>query len=217
MGRNSTGAVTTGAALRIELSYLLKAGIIKKGCKIQTDITWTSGAIIKIEANYHNQARYNIRLIYRTTDREGNKTDHDYKIYLDEVLSNLGKGYVLYFLCPVSGDRCRVLYMCYGSDIFKARASYQNRIYYSCQVSSKYGYPNDRYHSLEKQIESLRKSKRKQLTYKGQPTRFALRLKRLKHEKDKYNEISDYFLTYMLYKSTLSNYEFNRIMKMALR
>jgi len=184
MGRWSTGALTTGEALRIELSYLLKVGIIKKGCEIHSSLSWTSGANIKIETNYHVEAGYYIRLIYTKTESETDKTNHDYKIYLDEVPSNLGKGNILYFICPVSGNRCRVLYMCYGSQIFKSRLAYQHRIYYKCQISSKMDHANSRYWSIDGRIENLKKDRRKQLTYKGKPTKYALHLARLEEERD---------------------------------
>jgi len=184
MGRQSTGALTTSEVLRIELTYLLKTGIIKKGYEIHTGLSWTSGARITIETNYNTQAGNYIRLIYTKTENEGHKTNHDYKIYLEEIPSNLGKGQVLYFLCPVSGKRCRVLYMCYGSQIFKSRAAYQNRIYYDCQTSSKMDHANSRYWSLEKRIENLQKNRREQFTYKGKPTKYALQLERLQEEQE---------------------------------
>lgn len=182
MGRWSTGALTTGEALRIEITDLLKRGLIKKGYEIHGCLNWASGASIKIETSYNTEAGNYIRLIYTKTESEADKTDHDYKIYLDVTPSNLGKGQILYFICPVSGERCRVLYMCYGSPIWKSRLAYQHRIYYSCQISSKMDHANSRYWSIDSRIENLKKNRRKQLTYKGRPTKYALQLERLQSE-----------------------------------
>jgi hypothetical protein len=189
MGRWSTGAATTAEALRIELSYLLKSGILKKGCEIASSLQWTNGSTIQIETSYNTQAGNYIRLIYTQTDREGNKTDHDYKIYLTTVPSNIGKGEVLYFQCPESGKNCRILYMAYGCPIWKSKAAYKNRIYYQSQVSSKMNYSNDRYWELNREIEKMYKSRRKQLTYKGKPTRFALRLEQLELLMQEYDHL----------------------------
>lgn len=189
MGRWSKGAVTTGEVLRIELSYLLQQGIIKKNCEILSGLSWTSGAQIRIETSYNTKAGSYIRLIYSSIDRDGNKTDHDYKIQLDTVPSNIGKGDVIYFICPVSGNRCRILYMAYGSAIWKSRATYKNRIYYQCQASSKMSHSNDRYWKLEKELEKLHKSRRKQYAYRGKPTKFALRLLKISGLMQKYDHL----------------------------
>ena len=181
MGRWSTGALTTSEVLRIELSYLLKTGTIKKSCEILSALSWTSGANIRIETSYNTKAGNYIRLIYTTTDSEGNKADHDYIIGLITVPSNIGKGEVLYFRCPESGKNCRILYKAYGSPIWKSKAAYKNRIYYQSQLSSKMNHSNDRYWELKREIEKMEKSRRKQFTYKGKPTKFALRLEQLEH------------------------------------
>lgn len=123
--------------------------------------------------------RPSIRLVYTMTDRTtGVEEDRDDTVYLKAVPSNLGKGEVLYFICPVGGQRCRILYKAYNCPIWKGRQSYQNRIYYPSQKSSKREYSNNRYWDLDKQIERLR-GKRKPGTYRGKPTKRAERLKRL--------------------------------------
>ena len=187
MGRHSTGSVTTGEVLRIELSNLLKTGAIKKHCLCYRQMSWTNGSSIQIETSYKTDKGDYIRLIYRNTDHEGNKTDKDYKIYFMVVPSNLGKGEVLYFICPETHNRCRVLYCCYGSDIWKSRLAYRHRIYYNCQVSSKRSYWNSRYWDYENKIEKLEAEnvkRRKQYSYKGKPTKFALKMEKLNMFRD---------------------------------
>ena len=173
MGRWSTGVETTSGVKRIELSYLLKNKYIQKDCAISGSINWTNGSSIGIKTEYHKEENY-IRLIYTNTDSTGQKKDFDYKIQLVTVPSNLGKGNVLYFVCPVSGERCRILYKAYGSDIWKSRNSYRNRIYYPDQIENK------RFRIFknlfnDKVLESLYQKKRKS-HYKGKPTRLMKRI-----------------------------------------
>jgi hypothetical protein len=46
MGRWSTGAITTDGAIKLELSYLLKNGYIKKGYNTSASLSWTDGSSI---------------------------------------------------------------------------------------------------------------------------------------------------------------------------
>lgn len=137
MGRWSTGAITTNGAIRLELSYLIKNGYIKKGCNTSASPSWTGGSSINFESFYSNDNPY-IRLKYtETVHSTGEESKHDYNIYLESIPSNLGKEEILYFICPDSGRRSRVLYRCYGSKIWKSREAYQNRIYYQTQLDPK--------------------------------------------------------------------------------
>ena len=63
MGRDSTGAVTTGQALRLELSYLLNARLLKKGHEISGTITWSNVSCISVESNLKD-SEYWLRLRY---------------------------------------------------------------------------------------------------------------------------------------------------------
>jgi hypothetical protein len=188
MGRNTSGSVTTGEAMRIELSYLLKNKFIVKGKDIYKGLGWSNGSSIAVFSVYDNAWPF-IRLLYSTTDNNtGEKTEHNEIIYLAEVPSNLDKGYVLYFLCPVTGRKCRILYKCYGSPIWKSRSAYQNRIYYQSQVSSKLNYFNDRYWRVEKQLKQLYSSVVKS-QYKGRKTRLQQRIERLEYRQSYYDEM----------------------------
>jgi hypothetical protein len=162
MGRNSTGAITTGEVIRIELSYLLKKGFIQKGCYLSGTMSWTNGSNISFESSFTKDFRY-IRLVYQSTNNyTGEVTHHDYKIELTTLPSNLGKGEVIYFICPSTGRRARILYKCYGSLIWKSRTAYKNRIYYNSQQCSKNDYHNSRYWSIEKELERCYKRRKKQ-------------------------------------------------------
>ncbi|MEM6806805.1 MAG: hypothetical protein AAF696_35720, partial [Bacteroidota bacterium] len=157
MGRCSTGAETCEGSARIELSSLLKAGYLRKGCKVKGSLNWqyrgSPSGNIGFESVWSEDENY-IRLIYTLTERNSEEAfKYDYKVFLTSVPSNLGKGNILYFLCPVSGKRCRVLYRAYGSQIWKSRGAYENKLYYSSQLSSKMSYANDRFWNLDRKIE----------------------------------------------------------------
>ena len=194
MGRHSTGAWTTDDCLRIELSYLLKAKYLVRGRITKGSLSWQcngnpSGNITILSSWLTGEGqRPYIRLTYTMTDRTtGVKEDRDDTVYLEARPSNLGNGEVLYFICPSSGQRCRILYKAYGCPIWKSRAAYQHRIYYPAQKSSKREYFNTRYWQLDSQIKKVQ-GKRWPGTYRGKPTKRAERLKLL----ELYQEEADY-------------------------
>lgn len=177
MGRHTTGSLTTNEVYRIELSYLLKRKFIQKGRTIEFILRWNNGSKISVVSCYIADEIW-LKLHYTVTDYEGKKHDYDYKIHLTENPSNLGIGNVLYFICPNSGNLCRILYKCYGSHIWKSRKAYKYRIYYPCQVSSKLSYFNDRYWQIDKKLENL-KIKRRNYYYKNNKTKRLKRIERL--------------------------------------
>ena len=196
MGRYSTGAWTTDECLRIELSFLLKKKYLIRGKQTAGSLSWNCNGQpsgnISIYCSWPSDPakRPSIRLLYTTTDRTtGVKEDRDDTVYLEAYPSNLGKGEVLYFICPSSGKRCRILYKAYGCPIWKSRQSYQNRIYYPSQKCSKREYYCERYWALDKQIEKLRTPKRRSKTYRGKPTKRAERLERLADEQCDYDTL----------------------------
>ena len=128
---------------------------------------------------------------YSITSRtDGTKTDRRYKVYLHEVDSNLGKGKVLYFLCPQSGAKCRILYQAYDSVLFKSRDSYRNRLYYDCQQTSKLNRYNDNYWRIEKHLEKVKKEAcHGKRTYKGELTKAAQRYNKLVYKQGEMDQL----------------------------
>jgi hypothetical protein len=77
-------------------------------------------------ALYHAIRGMKIHQAYYTlTKPSGEEFKLDYKIQLTSIPSNLGRGEVLYFVCPTSGRRARILYRAYGSHYFKSRQAYR--------------------------------------------------------------------------------------------
>lgn len=181
MGRYSTGATTVNAAQRIEMSYLIKRGYFscfgKQYGSHTQQMSWTDSSSIGVETVHKPNETY-LRLYYTITDnRTGEKTEMDYKVFIEYKPSNLGKGSVLYFRCPVSNKRCRILYRAYGSQYFKAKEAYKNRLYYTTQLSSKNYLPFDQYREAEAKYDRLIQSKkRQQTTFKGKRTKHNLKV-----------------------------------------
>src|SRR4051794_10619144 len=116
-----------------------------------------TGSISCVSSYLENDCNKYLELIYTLTSRrDGTKTNRQYKVYLDEVDSNLSKGKVLYFLCPESGRRCRILYSAYGSYLFKSREVYRYRLYYDCQQASKLSKYNDTYWRIESHLKKVK-------------------------------------------------------------
>lgn len=185
MGRYKTGACAVHGSLRIELSILKKRGILKKGAILESTYSWTNGASIRVIGYWRNDEIF-VQLFYTQTKGE-KKKKLDYKVPIVGVKSNLGKGELLYFVCPVSGKRCRTLFLAYGSETFKARAAYQNRIYYNSQWQSKYDYWLTRYWDYQEKVEAFRE-KPKKTHYQGKPTRIMKRLEEMEERLDYYDK-----------------------------
>ena len=182
MGRPSTGAWTVYESSRIEMSYLLKHIYLKKGRIASGNLEWSNqhgkklGSIGLICCYGSEDNEKFIVLEYTITDRSGKKTALNYRVWLIEVDSNLGKGKVLYFKCPQSGKRSRILYKAYDSDIFKSREAYKNILYYDCQQSSKLSRYNENYWRIDKHLSDIKtQASNGDRTYKGLLTKRAVR------------------------------------------
>lgn len=188
MGRYTTGYVCTSEVMRIELSLLIKQGYIRKGCKVSGTLSWSNGSQVSIRSEYTSTKKY-ISLHYSITTAEGITLQYDRCIQLISIPSNLGKGEIIYFICPASGRRCRILYKCYGSHIWKSRQAYTGRIYYLKQMLTKRSYYLEAYLEAEKQLAQLL-SERKSYTYKGKPTKRLQRIEKLQKDMERFDALT---------------------------
>ena len=184
MGRWSTGAITTGECMRLNINSYLKN--LKERQNIYGSISWTNGASIGVYL-FFNDYSATLNLKYTKTDHKGEKHDLNYNVTIISRPSNLGTGRIYYFLCPFSGKRCRILYMGYGSLYFKSREAYSHRIYFPSQMSSRLDKHNDKYWNLEHKLERLYKTHPKK-HYKGQKTTKQQQIERLERQQE-YHEI----------------------------
>lgn len=176
MGRYSTGAPIAEASVRLSLTYLIREGFVRQGEYSSGSLNWTNGCSVQIFCVCLDGAKY-VQLTYGATIN-GETVKHNHKIKLAAIPSNLGKGEVLYFVCPVSGRLCRYLYLSPQTLKFVSREANPARIYYRSQLSSKLDKSNDRYWAIESILKKLGKE-RHLLKYSGRKTRYALRIERL--------------------------------------
>ena len=187
-GRSNRSAITTGAAVKLNIDKLVKDNCFKVGTNISFTSCWSNGWKINMLSKGKEDEMY-FRVMYKQTNNTTKESkDFDYKIYIDKVKSNLGKGYNLYFLCPVSGKRCKILYLCYNSEMFKCREAYRNRIYYHAQTHSKEYRLNGRFFQLENKLESELK-RRATDTYKGKETKRSKRVNKLIEKRNNVDEL----------------------------
>lgn len=190
MGRNSTGAMTVNSSHRIEINDLIKWGYFKYIGSHSRTMVWNDGSEITI--HIHNQPEdCSLMLDYNLTDSYGEKHLLIYRIDIEKIPSNLGKGSILYFNCPETGKRCKILYRTYHCHKFKSREAYRHRIYYPVQISSKRYAPLERYQLAEKKFEKLIASrKRHQKTFKGKRTKFNIKLQAMENRVKMLDDIS---------------------------
>lgn len=194
MGRTTTGVWSTKESRKLNIGWLIKNGYIRKGAITHGQMSWTDESTAGFECKCINTEKW-FRIFYTITDRQGLKTDYDYKIQITATPSNLGKGEVLYFVCPESRKRARILYSAYRHPKYLHRdwylERYNARIYYTTQQCSKRDYSNDRYHVLRKQVENLENElfvKNRKAHYRGKPTKDFQKLYKLREQMDYFDD-----------------------------
>lgn len=113
---------------------------------------------------------------YLELDYKANGTPINYRVQLVTIPSNLGFGQIWYFLCPVTGKRCRKLYL--ATNYFYHRTACRGM--YDTQVQSKKSrdfYKVFGYFRNDQLYKQLHKKNFKR-TYAGRPTRSYLNLTR---------------------------------------
>ena len=176
MGRYYTGIDYTTTAPRLELSALLKAGYFRDRATCSGAWSWNNGERAEVvTARTGPNAHMDV-----TTHLSDGGQVHE-RIYMHGVRSNLGRGWVLYFICPRTGKPCRILYRAYHSTTWRSREGFSYRLYYPQQAESGWGRYVTREGRVSAKLERLF-AMRATTTCRGRPTRRALRIARLEHE-----------------------------------
>lgn len=171
------------SALQLHIKKLKKWGYLKTGAIGNTVVTWSENGnkigSITIKVNLAISSPY-IELDYKYKDESRN-----YRVNLVAKPSNLGKGLIWYFLCPLTKRLCRKLYSIEG--YFLHREAIKGCMYESQTHSKKwrkiekvYG----DYFDQEKYYKELN-SKHFRKYYNGKPT------KRYLYLMDKINNIEN--------------------------
>jgi len=162
-------------ALQINVSKLKEWGYLELGHLKSGTITWSRNgnetSSISILVNTLDELHPSVELDYKYREESRN-----YKVPLVSVPSNLGKGVILYFLCPQTNKRCRKLYSVGG--YFLHREAFNGCMYESQSHGKKDRYrikTLDMYNRLDELHRQLYKKHFKRI-YSGKPTKRYLRL-----------------------------------------
>lgn len=187
MGRYPAGVCFTSNSCKLDINYLRKKGLLNHN--IEGTLTWSNN--YKLSFKYYSiEDNKALTLAYIFTHK-GKQSNCNYNIQIKLVPSNLGKGFNYYFICPVSGQLAKILYLCYDSHFFMHRDEYKRRnrrIYYPIQTASKYEYHDSRYWELERRTIPKLQIKRGKKHYKGKPTKRFLRLEKSWQLKNHFDE-----------------------------
>ena len=178
----------------ISISFLTMHGYLKPKQSQNGIITWSRGGnktgSISIRVNTQSQYPY-LELDYSYSEAPIN-----YRVQLVSAPSNLGKGFVWYFVCPHTGKRCRKLYL--ADTYFYHRSAFRGCMYEKQTQSKKYRQLDKTlgvYFRTDELFEQLyRKHFKKQ--YAGKPTKKYLKLNSQlsKLEKPSLKQIENLFL-----------------------
>lgn len=177
MPKPYTNPTLYNEALQLNIAKLKNWGYLKPDKIIDTTLQWNrQGVQIGDISILINTTGINF---YVELDYKYKGEPRKYKIDIVSVPSNLGKGEVLYFLCPVTKKRCRILYSVGG--YFLHRKAFKGCMYDCQTVSKKYRELNKLF-IPEYKIDKLYSEKNKKhfkKTYAGRPTKRYLQLMKL--------------------------------------
>ena len=160
---------------KINITDLKKWGYLQNNISQSGELNWTKNGVnsgsIEFRVVMGSKSFLEPRYQYNNQDRQ-------YKVYLECLPSNLGKGLVWYFSCPETNKRCRILYSVSG--YFLHREAFSDCMYDS-QTRSKsirnmeaiYG----SYFDLDKLYKMLY-AKNFKKSYAGKPTKKYLKIMR---------------------------------------
>lgn len=158
----------------VSISFLSKYGYLKPNQWQTGTLSWSRNGnqigSISIAVNTHCQSPY------LEVDYLSDKVPINYKVQMIKALSNLGKGFVWYFICPLTGKRCRKLYL--GKTHFYHRSAFTGCMYEK-QTYSKHGRYLDKTLGAYFQSETLYKQLNKKhfkKYYAGKPTKKFIKL-----------------------------------------
>lgn len=132
MPRHSTFPALYDQCKVISITFLKKSGYLKPGEWRTGIISWTRAG------NKNGSISFDLNMIATNPYFELHYTldsnPISYVVRLVSLSSNLGKGSIWFFLCPLTNKRCRKLYLI-GSKFLHRNAF--NRCYYEKQVFSR--------------------------------------------------------------------------------
>lgn len=167
MAKLPTYPILFDEVLKLTIKDLKRLGYLT-GFRHSGNILWTRNGEKRgdIDIYFHideEQPYFILKYKFREQPR-------DYRIYFTKIKSNLGKGEILYFICPETGLRCRTLYSINGYFLHRKACTHGM---YSGQTKSKAG-GYLKYTDMIFKIEDLNdliNKKHFKRKYNGKPTR----------------------------------------------
>jgi hypothetical protein len=183
MGRKPSKTYIIEESQKLDLPVLCHQGIIQKNRIISGLIALTGSITINYISSYTDDEKY-FRVMHTINSNGVCETSNcDCKIELLTIPSNLNQGEILYFVCPITGIKARILYWSDENNSWQSRFAFDHRLYYKSQLSSKLDYHEDRYRHLKRQLQRLNQQVKKE-HYRGQPTRLQQRINNLESKKE---------------------------------
>lgn len=146
----------------LSIKELKGYGYLQKGRQVSGVISWTSGSSIRVST--YSELRMD--LSYKLS-RSSEEVKYSVRLILRP--SNLGKGEILFFVCPKTLEACRKLYLPSGQKYFLSRKAFP-KFYYDSQLANKRLRVFDKMFRYERKVEEVCK-KGFRPYYKGQKTR----------------------------------------------
>lgn len=184
MPRFPSFAPTFDSALQINIDELKKWGYVGTTSPMQGTLSWSNRGIIQSRISIASSTFENRSFIRLKYSHNGKSVNYD--VDMVSVPSNLGKGDVWYFVCPVTDKRCRILYSI--GERFLHREAYKGYLYESQKQSKRMRQLDKAYgHVLgnERLYEQLYQKHRKKC-YAGKPTK---RYARLMYKIERANQV----------------------------
>jgi hypothetical protein len=186
MPKPSTFPILIDELKNIGIPFLTKHGYLKPNESKHGTISWErygkKTGSISILVNTESEAP---RIFF---NYKCNEILIKYEVQLVSVPSNLGKGLVWYFICPITGKRCRKLYL--ANTYFQHRSAFRGAMYQKQTQSKKSRYADKTlgaYFQREQLVEQIYK-KYFRTHYAGKPTKLYLKLTQQIHRAESITE-----------------------------
>ena len=182
MGRWANYPTTVNDLRSFDISFFSKHGYLKPDQCRHGGITWTSGNGTKNSISFFADLNETDGVL--TVDYTFNSTEKiNYKIPLITRPSNLGSGFLWFFVCPFTGKVCRKLHLING--YFKHRSALRGLIYQKQIESKKWRYWTNKFaHEFNDELYSELYSPYFKRYYAGKLTKRYARIKKKLQERE---------------------------------
>lgn len=174
MPKHPTCPTLYDEALQIDAWELMRWGYVERGTYAKSRLRWSRGDQVTARVGF--EVRMDGTEPHVILDYTFNGEPRKYRVGLVCVPSNLGKGEIWYFLCPITGKRCRKLYSVGGW--FGHREAFGGCMYESQTTGRRWREIEKTYGPIFK-LGRLYKElfrKHRKTSYRGKPTRGQKRL-----------------------------------------